>query len=69
MYPHTQNHEKVKEVMSKTRSHPRKRLQHIYDLAKAKSLCEGGDVMDKKFDPMLELPSEPAQPVSFVTTN
>lgn len=49
----------------KTRGYPRKRLQHTYDLCKAKSLCEGGDVMEKQFDPMSELPQDPAQPVSF----
>ncbi len=29
---------------------PRKRLQHVYDLCKSKKVCEGGDIMDQKFD-------------------
>ena len=45
-----QSDEKVKEIILKSKGQPRRRLQHIYDLAKAKSCCEGGDTMDKKFD-------------------
>lgn len=45
-----QNDEKVKDVISKSKGHPRQRLQHIYDLAKLKAVCEGGDTMDTKFD-------------------
>ena len=30
----------------------RRRLQHIYDLARAKTACEGGEVAEKNFDPM-----------------
>ena len=37
--------------MQKSKAQPRKRLQYIYDLAKVKSICEGGDSVDKKFDP------------------
>ena len=59
-----QNDEKVKEVLSKTRGHPRRRLQYIYDLAKVKSLCEGGDKMEKKFDPLAERGEDPTQAVS-----
>lgn len=65
--PCVQNNEKVKEVVAKTRSHPRKRLQYIYDLAKSKSVCEGGDVMEKKFDPLSDLPQDPGQSVSPVS--
>ena len=50
--PHLQNDDKVKEVIAKSRGQPRRRLQHIYDLAKTKHTCEGGDTMDKKFDPL-----------------
>jgi len=42
----------VKEVLAKSNGQPRRRLQHIYDLAKTKHTCEGGDTMDKKFDPL-----------------
>ena len=42
----------MKEVIAKSRGQPRRRLQHIYDLAKVKHTCEGGDTMDKKFDPL-----------------
>ena len=26
-------------------------MQHVYDLCKSKTVCEGGDTIDKKFDP------------------
>lgn len=42
----------MKEVLAKSKGQPRRRLQHIYDLAKTKRTCEGGDTMDKKFDPL-----------------
>ena len=57
-FPTRQNDEKVKGVINKSKGHPRHRLQHIYDLAKVKSVCEGGDTMDTKFDPTAE-PGEP----------
>ena len=50
-----QNDEKVKDILSKSKGHPRRRLQYIYDLARAKSVCEGGDSMDTKFDPNNEM--------------
>jgi len=42
----------VKDALKKTRSgnSARKRLQLIYDLCKNKKVCEGGDVMDTRFD-------------------
>ena len=40
----------MKDILSKSKSHPRHRLQYIYDLAKVKSVCEGGDSVDTKFD-------------------
>ena len=35
-------------MMAKSKGQPRRRLQHFYDLAKTKSVCEGGDTFDKK---------------------
>ena len=52
---HTQNDEKVKDILRKSKHHPRHRLQYIYDLAKAKTVCEGGDSVDSKFDPTAEM--------------
>lgn len=42
----------MKDALKKTRSGnaARKRLQLIYDLCKNKKVCEGGDVMDTRFD-------------------
>ena len=51
----TQNNDKVKDIIAKSRGHPRRRLQYIYDLAKVKSVCEGGDSMDTKFDATSEI--------------
>ena len=47
-----QNDEKVKDALRKTRSAntAKKRLQLIYDLCKNKKSCEGGDVIDTRFD-------------------
>lgn len=36
----------MKEILSKTNTQPKKRMQHIYDLCKGKNVCEGGDEMD-----------------------
>ena len=52
---HLQNDEKVKDILNKSKGRPRHRLQYIYDLAKVKSVCEGGDSMDTKFDPTTEM--------------
>eukprot|EP00795_Rhopilema_esculentum_P016726 gene16726-8179_t len=41
---------KLQEIISKTKLNPRKRMQHVYDLCKTKSVCEGGDIMDQQFD-------------------
>lgn len=54
-HTHTQNDEKVKDILAKSKNHPRHRLQYIYDLAKTKSVCEGGDSMDSKFDHTTDL--------------
>ena len=43
-----QNHPKVKDIINKSKGYPRKRLAHIYDLCKAKNICEGGDEIDKQ---------------------
>ena len=40
----------MKEILAKTRMFPHKRLQYIYTLAKVKKVCDGGDLVDKKFD-------------------
>lgn len=48
----------MKDILSKSKHHPRHRLQYIYDLAKSKTVCEGGDSVDSKFDPTVE-PEEP----------
>ena len=42
----------MKNALKKTRSAntARKRLQLIYDLCKNKKCCEGGDVVDTRFD-------------------
>ena len=48
----SQNDEKVKEIVKKSKGMSRRRLQHIYDLARTKSVCEGGDTAEKNFDPM-----------------
>ncbi len=37
----------MKDILAKSRTQPRKRLAHIYDLCKAKNICEGGDEMEK----------------------
>ena len=50
-----QSDEKVKDILAKSKSHPRHRLQYIYDLAKTKTVCEGGDSMDSKFDHTTDL--------------
>ena len=55
IYKTTQNDEKVKDILAKSKGHPRRRLQYIYDLARTKSVCEGGDSMDTKFDPTNEM--------------
>ena len=49
-----QNDEKVRDILNKSKGRPRQRLQYIYDLCKLKSVCEGGDSMDTKFDPTAE---------------
>ncbi|XP_076336415.1 RNA polymerase II subunit RpII215 [Tachypleus tridentatus] len=42
------NNPKIKEIISKSKGQPRKRLAHIYDLCKGKNICEGGDEIDTK---------------------
>ncbi|XP_074658521.1 DNA-directed RNA polymerase II subunit RPB1-like [Tubulanus polymorphus] len=44
------NHPKVKDVLKKTSGQSRKRLAHVYDICKAKNICEGGDEMDTKMN-------------------
>ncbi|XP_038050606.1 DNA-directed RNA polymerase II subunit RPB1-like isoform X1 [Patiria miniata] len=45
-----QNHPKVKEILSKSKGFPRKRLAHIYDVCRTKKICEGGEEMDQTFN-------------------
>ena len=65
MFCSHQTDQKVKDIVSKSKGQPRRRLQYIYDLAKAKSVCEGGDTMDKKFNPTATA-MEGAEPASAV---
>lgn len=44
------DHPKIKEIMSKTHGHARKRTVHVYELCKGKKICEGGDEIDEKLD-------------------
>ena len=37
-------------------------MQHVYDLCKAKNICEGGDIMDQQFDAALANPDEQRDP-------
>lgn len=45
----TQNNPKIKDILTKSKGQPRKRLTHVYDLCKGKNICEGGEEMDNKF--------------------
>jgi DNA-directed RNA polymerase II subunit RPB1 len=38
----------MKEILSKSRAYPRKRLVAVYDICKSQKVCEGGDEMDSK---------------------
>jgi hypothetical protein len=39
-----QSDEKVKDVLSKTRSNPRRRMLAVYDLCKGKKMCEASSL-------------------------
>lgn len=41
-----QTNPKIKEILSKSKAYPRKRLVAVYDLCKSRKVCEGGDEMD-----------------------
>ncbi|XP_024857963.1 DNA-directed RNA polymerase II subunit RPB1 [Kryptolebias marmoratus] len=43
------NNPKIKEILTKSKGQPRKRLTHVYELCKGKNICEGGEEMDNKF--------------------
>ena len=45
-----QTNPKIKDILTKTKGQPRKRLAHVYDLCKGKNICEGGDEIDKNDD-------------------
>lgn len=47
--PCPQNNPKIKDILSKSKGQPKKRLTHVYDLCKGKNICEGGEEMDNKF--------------------
>ena len=51
------------QILAKTKNQPKKRFQHVYDLCKAKNICEGGDVMDNQFDANLPNGEEPEKKV------
>ncbi|KAG1660851.1 DNA-directed RNA polymerase II subunit RPB1 [Nymphon striatum] len=51
------NH-KMKEIISKTKGQPRKRLAHVYDLCKGRNICEGGDEMDTKMEGRDPIPDD-----------
>ena len=36
----------MKEIFSKSKGQPKKRMAHVYDLCKTKKICEGGDEID-----------------------
>lgn len=42
----------MKGIIKKSKGMPRRRLQHIYDLARTRTVCEGGGNQDKDFDPL-----------------
>ncbi|KAK7074173.1 DNA-directed RNA polymerase II subunit RPB1 [Halocaridina rubra] len=44
-------HPKVREIVTKSKGQPRKRLLHIYNLCKGKMICEGGDEVDVTKEP------------------
>lgn len=44
-----QNNPKIKDILTKSKGQPRKRLTHVYELCKGKNICEGGEEMDNKF--------------------
>ena len=48
----------MKEIIKKSRNQPKRRLQHIYDLARTKSSCEGADPTEKNSDPLAGDPEE-----------
>jgi DNA-directed RNA polymerase II subunit RPB1 len=41
---------KMKDILSKSKGQPNKRLAHVYDLCKGRKVCDGGDEMDKNKD-------------------
>ena len=62
-----QSHPKMKEVLSKSKNYPQKRLAAVYNLCKGRKVCEGGDEMDKKKDDNAEEnPDEPAHKVCLL---
>ncbi|KAK8379446.1 hypothetical protein O3P69_019390 [Scylla paramamosain] len=48
-------HPKIREIVTKSKGQPRKRLHHVYSLCKPRMICEGGDEVDL-------LPARPPPP-------
>ncbi|KAK6963030.1 DNA-directed RNA polymerase II subunit RPB1 [Biomphalaria glabrata] len=42
------SHPKMKDVISKSKGYPQKRLAHVYNLCRTRKICEGGDEMEKR---------------------
>ncbi|RUS82303.1 hypothetical protein EGW08_009935 [Elysia chlorotica] len=55
------SHPKIKDVVSKSKGYPQKRLAHVYNLCKGRKICEGGDEMEKKKDDMEENSENPEE--------
>ncbi|KAK3854868.1 hypothetical protein Pcinc_038689 [Petrolisthes cinctipes] len=44
-------HPKIREIVTKSKGQSRKRLVHVYNLCKGRTICEGGDEIDLTRDP------------------
>ena len=44
------NNPKMKKILLNTRSQPKKRMAHVFELCKGKTICEGGDEIDLVVD-------------------
>lgn len=38
----------MKDIISKSKQYPQKRLANVYNLCKSRKVCEGGDEMERK---------------------
>lgn len=48
----------MKDIVKKSRGMPRRRLQHIYDMARTRTVCEGGNNKAKNLDSLCGDPEE-----------